>query len=93
MCNTTQEEFALTCGISVPNALVWCERAFNVDVSLITFCTVFYLTALPEIKSAMRRYEDMLRGKYSDLPPKLPSEVRIFLSSTFSGFCSNFVIS
>lgn len=31
------------------------------------------------------RFEEMLKGKLEDLPPKTPSEIRIFLSSTFAG--------
>ena len=33
----------------------------------------------------VEKFEAMLQGDITDMPPKPPSEVRIFMSSTFSG--------
>lgn len=43
------------------------------------------ITVLPAIKSMTNKYDGMLKGNMDSLPPKSSSEIRIFLSSTFSG--------
>ena len=43
------------------------------------------LAQQPSFKDSMALFDEMLVGRLHDLPAKPPSEVRIFLSSTFTG--------
>ena len=61
-----------------------------IKMDLLTYLSVVIVlytidTVVPNIRTMTDRFDDMISGCLDNLPPKPPSEVRIFLSSTFSG--------